>query len=92
MVFNHNMFMDVQLLSDLDAIRGRKQQQIDDNNKLSNKKQIDHNYCVGEMVKLKVYNPTKLQARFKGPYRIMQVFTNGTILLQIKPGISTPII
>ena len=49
MVFNRNMLMNVQLLSDLDAIRGRKQQQIDDNNKLSNKKRVDHNYRVGEM-------------------------------------------
>ena len=52
MVFNCDMFMDVKLLSDLDAIRGRKQQQIDDNNKQSNKGRIDNNYQVGEMVKL----------------------------------------
>ena len=43
------------------------------------------------MVKLKVYNPTKLQERFKGPYQITQVFTTGTVHLQIKQGISTPI-
>ena len=91
MVFNRDMFMDVQLLADLNAIRGRKQQQIDDNNKRSNKGRIDHNYRIGEMVKLKVYDPTKLQERFKGPYRITQVFTNGTVHLQIKRGISTPI-
>ena len=91
MVFNRDMFMDVQLLADLNAIRGRKQQQIDDNNKRSNKGRIDHNYQIGEMVKLKVYDPTKLQERFKGPYRITQVFTNGTVHLQIKQGISTPI-
>ena len=91
MVFNRDMLMNVQLLSDLNAIRGRKQQRIDDNNKLSNKKRVDHNYWVGEMVKLRVYDPSKLQERFKGPYRINQVFTNGTVHLQLKPGVSTPI-
>ena len=91
MVFNRDMFMDVQLVADLDAIRGRKQQRIDENNKISNKKRVDHNYRVGEMVKLRVYDPNKLQERFKGPYRITQVFTNGTVHLQIKPGIATPI-
>ena len=43
------------------------------------------------MVKLRVYDPSKLQERFKGPYRINQVFTNGTVHLQLKPGVSTPI-
>ena len=91
MVFNRDMFMDVKLIADLEAIRGRKQQQIDTNLKHSNRKRIDYNYKVGDMVKLKVYDPTKLQERFKGPYRITQVFTNGTVHLQIKAGITTPI-
>ena len=43
------------------------------------------------MVKLKVYDPNKLQEKFKGPYRITQVFTNDTVHLQIKAVISTPI-
>ena len=43
------------------------------------------------MVKLRVYDPSKLQERFKGPYRITQVFTNGTVHLLTKPGITTPI-
>ena len=91
MVFNRDMFLDIQLLADLDSIQGRKQQQIDENIKHSNKKRIDYNYRIGDMVKLQVYNPSKLQEKFKGPYRITQVFTNGTVHLQIKPGIATPI-
>ena len=89
--FNRDMLMNVQLLSDLDAIRGRKQQQIDNNIKHSNKTRIDYNYQVGDMVKLRVYDPSKLQERFKGPYRITQVFTNGTVHLLTKPGITTTV-
>ena len=91
MVFNRNMFMDIQLIADLDAIWGRKQQQIDKHNKYSNKKRIDYNYRVGDMVKHRTYDPSKLEERFKGPYQITQVFTNGTVHLQIKPGIATPV-
>ena len=43
------------------------------------------------MVKLRVEDPTKLESRFKGPYRIHQVNTNGTVLLQMRPGVTTPI-
>ena len=70
----------------------RKQQRIDENAKRINKKRIDHHdYQVGDMVKLRVEDPTKLENRFKGPYWIQQVNTNGTVLLQTRPGITTPI-
>ena len=91
MIFNQDMFMDVQLLTDLESICGRKQQLIDENAMQINKKQIDHHYCVGDMVKLQVMDPTKLEERFKGPYRIQQVNANGTVLLQTRPGVTTPI-
>ena len=91
MVFNRDMLMNVQLLVDLESIRGRRQQKIDDNTKRNNNKRIDHNYQIGDLVKLKVYDPTKLEERFKGPYRIDQVFTNGTVSMQTKPGIGTRI-
>ena len=44
MVCNRDMFMDVRLIADLEAIRGRKQQQIDNNIRHSNCKKIDYNY------------------------------------------------
>ena len=78
--------MDVLLITDLEAIRGRRQQQIDDNLRRTNRGRIDYNYQVGERVKLKVWDPIKLEQRFKGPYEITQVFTNGTVKLQTEPG------
>ena len=47
----------------------------------------DYNYKVGERVKLKVWDPVKLEGRFKGPYKIVQVFTNGTVKLQVEPDV-----
>ena len=88
------MFMDIQLLADLDAIWGCKQQRIDEKTTstiVTRKEDRDYNYQVGDMLKLRVYDPSKLEERFKGPYRITQVFTNGTVHLQIKSGITTSV-
>ena len=91
MVFNRDMLMNVQLMTDLASIRGRRQQQIDDNIQRHNKKRIDYNYRVGELVKMRIHDPSKLSERFKGPYRINQINTNGTVSLQIRPHITTTV-
>ena len=44
MIFNRDMLINVQLIADLESIRGRRQQQIDDNIKRQNNKRIDYNY------------------------------------------------
>ena len=36
-------------------------------------------------MKLKVIDPVKLEPRFRGPFKITQIFTNGTVKLQIHP-------
>jgi len=87
LVFQRDMLMDVPLVADLEAIRGRRQQQIDDNLRRTNKGRVDYNYQVGDMVKLKVVDPSKLEGHFKGPFKIIQVFTNGTVKLEIEPDV-----
>ena len=64
---------------------------MDNNVQQSNKKQIDYNYRVGDMVKLRVEDPSKLEDRFKGPYCVHQVNTKGMVLLQTRPVVTTPI-
>ena len=92
MVFNRDMLMNVQLIADLASIRGRQQELILDNNIMrQNKKRIDYNYHVGELVKMQIHDPLKLSKKFKGPYRINQVNTNSTVSLQIQPHITTTI-
>ena len=93
MIFNRGMLMNVQLIADVESIRGCRQQQIDDNiRRHHNKKRIDYNYRFGELVKVQTLDPSKLSERFKGPYRINQVNTNGKVVaLQIRPHITTTI-
>ena len=83
MVFNRNMMMNVQLIADVASIRQRRQQQIDNNISIHNKKRINYNYGAGKLVKMRTLKPSKLSEKFKGPYRIAQGYTNGTVLLQI---------
>ena len=82
-----DMLMDVPLIADLDAIRGRQQKLIDDNLNRLNKKRADHNYSVNERVLLRVADPVKMEDRFTGPYRIARIFVNGAIDLELEPTI-----
>ena len=79
--------IDVPLLVDIDSIRGRKQQLIDNNLIRENKKQIDYNYEVGDKVWIKHYDPKKLEPKLHGPYRITRIYVNGTIDIELKPGV-----
>ena len=82
LVFQRDMMMDIPLVADLEAIRGRRQQRIDENLIRMNRGRTDHKYQVGDLVKLKVIDPVKLEPRFQGPFIITQVFTNGTVRIR----------
>ena len=59
------MFMDVQLIADLESIRGHQQQLFDQNIRRHNKKWINYHYRIlGELVKMQVYEPSKLGEQF----------------------------
>ena len=88
LVFRRDMLMDVPLIADLGAIRGRQQQLIDDNLIRLNKKLADNNYSVNDIVLLRVAEPVKMKDRFTGPYRIARVFVNGTIDIELEPTIA----
>ena len=51
----------------------------------ANAKRIRHDYCVGDMVWKKMYLGflDKLKPTVEGPYPITQVFTNGTVNIQL---------
>ena len=66
LVLRRDMLMDVPLISDMDAIRGRQQQLINDNLIRMNKKHANHNYSVNYRVLLRVANPVKIEDIFTG--------------------------
>ncbi len=44
---------------------------------------LNHDYSVGEQVLFKVFAPTKLEARWHGPYEILRVHVNGTLTIRL---------
>ena len=64
LAFQRDMLMDAPLVADLEAIRGRRQQRMDNNLRRTNKGRVDCNCHVGERVKLKAWDPVKMEGRF----------------------------
>ena len=83
LVFNRDMIMNIPLIANLYSIQERRQQLIDENLRRTNARRIQHNYNIGDKVMVVEYDPTKLDAKKRGPYPIVCVFTNGTVKLQI---------
>ena len=73
------MFLDLPIVADLVQIQRKRQIMIDENLIRQNNKRRDFNYTVGQEVLIKTVNPSKLEPRAHGPYRIERVYTNGTI-------------
>ena len=82
-VFNRDMMTNIPLISNLIAIGNQRQQLVDENTRQVNARRIRHNYNIGNQVKFVNYNPNKLDSQTHGPYRIVRVFTNGTVRIQL---------
>ena len=79
LVFHRDMFLDLPIIADLVQIQRKRQIMIDENLIRQNNKRRDFNYTVSQEVLIKTVNPSKLEPRAHGPYRIERVYTNGTI-------------
>ena len=82
-VFQRDMIMNVPLIANLHSIQRRRQQLIDKNLPRTNARHIQLNYSIGDRVMVVEYDPTKLDAKKRGTFAIVKVFTNGTVRLQI---------
>ena len=77
------MTMNVSLIASPYSIKQRRQQLIDENLQRTNDRRIQHNYAIGDRVMVVEYDPTKLDAKKRAPFTIVNVFNNGTVRLQI---------
>ena len=83
LVFNRDMLLNIKFIADWETIRLRKQKDVDRNNERENSLRVDHDYHIGDKV-LVTDNDIhrKLNCPTKGPYNIIQVYTNGTVRVQ----------
>ena len=83
LVFGRDMLLDMKFLADWEAIRLRKQKDVDKNNSKENSLRVPHDYQVGDKVLVTDKDiHRKLNCPTKGPYSIVQVYANGTIRVQ----------
>jgi hypothetical protein len=83
LVFGRDMILNIKHIANWKAIQDRKQQMIIKNNKHENSKRIFYEYKIGDEVLLEKNKPNKMEQPYEGPYKIVQVNTNGTVRLQM---------
>ena len=87
LVFHRDMILNIPLIADLHQLHARRQIIIDERLRRANLRRRPMDYQPGDDILILTDNPTTLQDRGIGPFRIIQVHTNGTITIQRTPHI-----
>ena len=86
LIFGRDMVLDVEHISVLFSLRKQNQIKIDAADKRKNSKQVDYDWQVGDLCLItKDYHGEiirKVEFPNEGPYKIIQVHTNGTVRIQ----------
>ena len=85
LAFHRDMLHNLPVTFDLDAINRRRQIRVDKDIQRINSKRYSYDYQVGQQVMKKVFDYTKLDPRWSGPFEITQVHINGNITVQLNP-------
>ena len=83
-VFQRDMIFNMKSIINWKEVSIRKQKRVDQDNQRENKKRVDHDYQVDEQVyiiKDGIY--CKLDGPKTGPFGITNLFTNGTVRIQL---------
>ena len=82
------MFLNIPLIADWHAITTKREHILNKNLRRANKKRRRFDYAPNQQVLKELHDPTKLGNRTKGPYKITQVHTNGTITIELRPTVT----
>jgi hypothetical protein len=88
LTFHRDMLLDIPIHADLQRIQQHRQQLVNRNAYRHNLHRHQHTYHINDLVLILQDNPSKLEARYHGPYTILQVHNNGTVTLQRHPNIT----
>ena len=77
------MIFPINYLAEWDVINKRKQKRINESNARENSKRVDWDQKIGDLVLVTDnYIQRKLDYQYKGPYKIIQVHSNGNVHIQ----------
>ncbi len=88
LVFNRDMFLNIPSIADWHAITQRREHLIHENLMRENQKRRGYDYAPQQMVLKKKWKPKILGKRSSGPYKIVQVHVDGTVTIQLRPGLT----
>ena len=84
LVFQRDMIFDTPFIPDWIYIRNRRLAQVQSDNARENAGRLEHEYQIGDYIRI-MQNPKnlpKLATRALGPFKILQVKSNGTVIIQ----------
>ena len=83
LVFGRDMLLDLKFEPNYQEVWANKQKRINYDNIRENSKRVSHDYKINDYVYvLRDGNYRKLEGDKQGPYRVTEVFTNGTVRIQ----------
>jgi hypothetical protein len=82
------MFLNIPLIADWHNITQRGEHLIHENLMRENQKRRAYDYAPQQMVLKKKWKPKKLGKRTSGQYRMVQIHVNGTVTIQLRPGLA----
>ena len=88
LVFNRDMCLNIPLIADWHMITQHREHQANYRLMRQNAQQRQYDYKIGQKVLKKLHKPAKLGQRTSGPFDILQVHVNGTITMQLRPGVT----
>ncbi len=88
LAFAQDMFLNVPLIADWQAIACSCEHHVNENLWCANRNQPNFDYAPGQQVLKKVHNPTKLRVRTENPYTIECVHVNGNLTILLREGIT----
>jgi hypothetical protein len=88
LAFAQDMFLNVLLIADWQAIASTYEHNVNENLRRANRKRRQYDYDPGQQVLKKVHNLTKLGVRMEGPCTIEHVHINGNLTIILREGIT----
>ena len=88
LAFAQDMFLNMPLIADLQAITRIREHHVNENLLHANRKRCEFDYAPGQQVLKKVHNPKKLGVRTEGSHTIEPIQVNGNLIILLREGIT----